>query len=204
MPPHYCHVDLFVCICSIVCIPPSLFMSRRACAHMFLYLHVYFSVCVCKCGLKLVMVCAFSRVTQSRSSLSFLPGPVRVIRAPPEGPLARWERCWRRPGPAVLLPSPSTGRQAQRVPLSCQAWRRGCLHSRRRVWTGQGAAASCRTHTCRKAPACTDQRAHVAVRPAPGGFDTCLEDAAEVRGDVWTNSTESLLQFVQVRNIGQN
>lgn len=74
-----------------------------------------------------------------------------VFRAPPEGPLARWERCWRRPGPAALLPSPSTGCQAQRVPLASRAWQWGCLHSQRRVWTGQGAATSCWSHTCRKA-----------------------------------------------------
>lgn len=141
---------LRVCECSIVCIRASLIMSRHGSAHMFLYLHVCVLVCVCVFGLKRrpnVLSC----VTQSWSSLSFLPGPVLVFRAPPEGPLARWERCWRRPGPAVLLPSPSTGCQAQRVPLASQAWRWGCLHSQRRVWTGQGVATSCWTHTCRKA-----------------------------------------------------
>lgn len=92
-----------------------------------------------------------SCIAQSRSSLSFLPGSVLVFRAPPEGPLARWERCWRRPGPAALLPSPSAGCQAQRVPLASRAWQWDCLHSQRRVWTGQGVATSCWTHTCRKA-----------------------------------------------------
>ena len=45
-----------VCVCSITCIPASLIMNRRAYAHMFLYLHVYISMCVvCMCGLKPVM-----------------------------------------------------------------------------------------------------------------------------------------------------
>lgn len=141
-----------------------------------------------------------SCVTQSWSSLSFLPGPVLVFRAPPEGPLARWERCWRRPGPAVLLPSPSAGCQAQHVPVASQAWRRGCLHSQRRVWTGQGVATSCRTHTCRKGLlAHTNTHTHTHLHKADSWwvrhmFERCC------RGEcVESNLIESLLQFV--RNI---
>lgn len=37
---------LCVCVSSIVCFSASLIMSRRASVHMFLYLHVYISVCV--------------------------------------------------------------------------------------------------------------------------------------------------------------
>ena len=152
----------FVCVYMFNCLHPSQPVCEQAClcAYVSIFACLLLGVCMCVWFKTCDGVCVFSCVTQFRSSLSFLPGPVLVIRAPPEGPLARWERCWRRPGPAVLLPSPSTGCQAQRVPLSCQAWRRGCLHSRRRVWTGQGAATSCRTHTCRKAPARTHRRAH--------------------------------------------
>lgn len=132
-------------------------MSRLVYAHMFLYLHVYVLVCVCVQFKKNLWWHPYvlSCVTQSWSSLSFLPGPVLVFRAQPEGPLALWERCWRRPGPAVLLPSPSTGCQAQRVPLASQAWQWDCLHSQRRVWTGQGVATSCWTHTHARRPICT-------------------------------------------------
>lgn len=73
------------------------------CAYVSIFACLHLGMCVC--GFKRcpdVLSC----VTQFWSSLSFLPGPVLVFRAPPEGPLARWERCWRRPGPAVLLPSP--------------------------------------------------------------------------------------------------
>lgn len=108
------------------CLHPC--QSKRVCAHMLLYLHVYVLLPI-NVRFKKCRWCVLSCVTQSRSSLSSLPGPVVVFRAPPEGPLAQWERCWRRPGPAVLLPSPSAGCQTQRVPLSCQDWRCGCLHS---------------------------------------------------------------------------
>lgn len=144
-PEQHCE---FVSVRLFASLPAWLWAGMLVC--ICFYICMFASWYVCVCGLKRcpdVLSC----VTQSWSSLSFLPGPVLVFRAPPEGPLARWERCWRRPGPAVLLPSPSTGCQAQRVPLASQAWRWGCLHSQRRVWTGQGVATSCWTHTCRKA-----------------------------------------------------
>lgn len=106
--------------------------------HICFYICMFISWCVSVVYYPWWHPSMLSCATQSWSSLSILPGPVLVFRAPPEGPLAWWERCWRRPGPAALLPSPSTGCQAQRVPLASRAWQRGCLHSQCRVWTGQG------------------------------------------------------------------
>lgn len=157
------------------CALTSLIVSRHAYAHMFLYLHVYILLCVCLVYNPWCHPYMLSCATQSWSSLSIHPGPVLVFRAPPEGPLAWWERCWRRPGPAALLPSPSTGCQAQRVPLASRAWQWGCLHSQCRVWTGQGAATSCWTHTCRKAnlhdgtPTHTHTNKHLQAHTFPRG-----------------------------------
>ena len=188
-------------VCSIVRLPASLIMSRRACVHMLPYLHVYIVVCVCVCVCACVVWNLWWRPyvlscgTQTQSSLSFLPGPVLVFRAPPEGPLARWERCWRRPGPAALLPSPSAGCQAQRVPVASQAWRWGCLHSQRRVWTGQGVATSCRTHThTQEGPPSAHTHAHLHkagswwVRHM---FGRCC------RGECAEPNLEHLLRFVR-------
>lgn len=191
-------------ITSFDCLHPCQPEYEQACFCAYVSIFACLHLGVCVCGFKRcpdVLSC----VTQFWSSLSFLPGPVLVFRAPPEGPLARWERCWRRPGPAVLLPSPSTGCQAQRVPLASQAWRWGCLHSQRRVWTGQGVATSCWTHTCRKAYLHTQIHTYTNFHKADswwvrhmfgrhcGGESKCVE----------SNLTEPFLQFVQVRNIRQ-
>ncbi|XP_023208536.1 uncharacterized protein LOC111612245 [Xiphophorus maculatus] len=110
-------------------------------------------------------------------------GSVLVLGAPPEGPLARWERCWRRPGPAALLPSPSAGRRAQRVPLASRVRQKAAMHSQRVCERGRGAAASCCTHTCSKQKA-AHASAQVSARRAPAGVDTCSEDAAEATASV--------------------
>lgn len=42
---------------------------------------------------------------------------------------------------------------------------------------GRGLPRHAEKHTCRKGLLA---HTHISIRPAPGGFDTCLEDAAEV------------------------
>lgn len=59
---------------------------------------------------------------------------------------------------------PSTGCQAQRVPLASWAWQWGFLHSQRRVWTGQGVATSCCTHVHEGQLAHTKKQTHMHVQ----------------------------------------
>lgn len=113
-PNNLVSLDVFDCL--HLCQPDY---EQAACTHMFIYLHcgcAWFRTCD---GVPSVSSCA----SQSWSSLPFLTAAVVGFRCPSEGPLARWERCWRQPGPAALLPSPSAGCQAQHVQLARGAWR---------------------------------------------------------------------------------
>lgn len=87
-------------LCLIVCLPASLIMSRRACTHMLLYLHVYIFVCVCA----LKPVTASLRVILCNTVLVFIiisPRAFSGVQSPTRGAFgsvgevseAAWPRC---------------------------------------------------------------------------------------------------------------
>ncbi|MED6270401.1 hypothetical protein CHARACLAT_009901, partial [Characodon lateralis] len=133
-------------------------------------------------------------VLESRSSLSFLPGSVLVFRAPPEGPWLGGRGVGGGLAPLCsFLPPPQGARHSmyhwQAKPdneTACTAnavFEQGRGLPRHAEHTRAG-----RPTRTRKKP--TYGCARISTRQAPGGFDTCSEDAAEVRSSEGAISTQ--------------
>lgn len=130
-------------VCSIVRLPASLIMSRRACVHMLPYLHVYIVVCVCVCVCSLKPVMASLRVIlwNTDSVLIIIsPWACSGVQSPTRGAFgsvgevleAAWPRCApsfplrRVPGTACTSGKPSLTMRLPAQPTPCLNRAGGC------------------------------------------------------------------------------
>jgi len=165
-------------------------MSRHACAHMFLYLHVYILVFMCVW----FKTCADIATCDPVLALIIIsPRACSGVQSPTRGAFgsvgevleAAWPRCapsfplHRVPGTACTTGKPSLTMRLPAQPTPCLNRAGGC-HVMLNTHVQEGKLAHMKTH--------------ISTRQTPGGFDTCSEDAAEVSVNVWR-------EFVQVRNI---
>ena len=154
------------------------------CICFYICMFTSWCVCVCVCGLKPVM--ASLRVILCNTVLVLIiisPWACSGVQSPTRGAFgsvgevleAAWPRCApsfplrRVPGTACTSGKPSLTMRLPAQPTPCLNRAGGC-HVMPNTHMQEGPLA----HT------------HISIRPTPGELDTCLEDAAEVRANVWS------------------
>lgn len=179
----------FLCVfnCLHLCQPD--YEQARLCAYVSIFACLHLGVCLCVCvGLKLAMASLCAIMCNTVLVLIIIsPWACSGVQSPTRGAFgsvgevleAAWPCCApsfplrRVPGTACTTGKPSLTTRLPAQPTPCLNRAGGC-HVMPNTHMQEGLLASANTRT------------HIFTGPTPGGFDTCSEDAAEVRANVWS------------------